>query len=221
MTATVGNEELRRVGSFRLPSRPAMRGGIVARPAGLWYRPRTTLPRRPPAPRFVSPKSPAPTNEMMNRFLVAVTIFFAAVSTHAAPPLLRVTEVLDARTIVAGDRQLRLAGIDVAADDSQATATLRSLILGQWIMVETDPGSGAAFLYRSPDALFVNRELVRRGVVLARPGELLDDPHIQPQFLGISGAEGRQREVRVVTPPVPKPLPEPKLRVNIASRRRH
>jgi len=89
---------------------------------------------------------------------------FAAFQMTAAP-MLRVIAVKDSHTIVVDNRgvaaDVRLAQVVVApADEEAATAYLRQSLDNSWVMIEND-ATGAAFVYRSPDALFVNGELAR------------------------------------------------------------
>lgn len=86
--------------------------------------------------------------------------------------MVRVLSVKDARTIVVDHRgvaaEVRLAQVVIPpADEAAAIAYLRQSLTNAWVMVESD-AFGAAFVYRSPDALFVNGELARRAY--ATPG---------------------------------------------------
>lgn len=77
--------------------------------------------------------------------------------------MVRVLDVVDGRTMVvideAGKHSTVVLGNVAVADDESAAATahLRRLVLGQWVLVES-----GGFVYRSPDALFVNAEMSRR-----------------------------------------------------------
>ena len=89
---------------------------------------------------------------------------FAAFQMTAAP-MLRVIAVKDSHTIVVDNRgvaaDVRLAQVVIApADEEAASAYLRQSLSNSWVMIESD-ATGAAFVYRSPDALFVNAELAR------------------------------------------------------------
>lgn len=79
----------------------------------------------------------------------------------------RVVEVRDDASIVVerdGVRStVRLASIEIT-DLRQTTSLLRWTIGSAWVLLE---GEGAVSVYRSPDALFVNRELVVRGFARA------------------------------------------------------
>ncbi len=75
--------------------------------------------------------------------------------------MVRVVDVIDARTIVvdAGGRHTTVA-IDgftlTESEAADATAYLRSLVGGKWVLVEA-----GGRVYRAPDALSVNDEMAR------------------------------------------------------------
>ena len=83
--------------------------------------------------------------------------------------MVRVVDVVDGRTLVIernGNREtVQLAGIAVT-DEVRAADLLRWNVVSTWVMLEPH-ASGAYLAYRSPDALFVNRELVTRGYARA------------------------------------------------------
>lgn len=83
--------------------------------------------------------------------------------------MVRVVEVVDGHTLIVERNGIRetvaLAGIDVT-DEVRAVDLLRWNVVSTWVMLEPHP-SGAYLAYRSPDALFVNRELVTRGYARA------------------------------------------------------
>ena len=75
--------------------------------------------------------------------------------------MVRVVDVIDARTLVIDDggrrSNVHLAGVELAADDvAPATEYLRGLTVGMWVLVDD-----GAFVYRSPDGLYVNGEMAR------------------------------------------------------------
>jgi hypothetical protein len=72
----------------------------------------------------------------------------------------RVVAVIDSRTIVVeadGARStVALKGVAVPAEEETAAADfLRRLVSGSWVLVEQGD------VYRSPDALYVNAEMIR------------------------------------------------------------
>jgi hypothetical protein len=91
-------------------------------------------------------------------------VLFVLVATHAEGAMYRVLEVVDGRTIVvdrAGARAtVILAGVDLVDEDA-ARALLDWTLASAWVMLEKQPGG--CFVYRTPDAMFLNRELVLRG----------------------------------------------------------
>jgi len=98
----------------------------------------------------------------------------------------RVIEVIDGKTLLVerdGTRErVRLAGIDVV-NDVHAKALLEWTLANSWVMLEA---RGEAFdVYRSPDALFVNRELVQRGFARATRADINPKPTAMVTYLGV------------------------------------
>lgn len=75
----------------------------------------------------------------------------------AAAPLVHVARVVDSRTIVLdGGNTIALRGVDVPpADEAMAVEYLRSLLNNAWVLVEN-----GGDVYRSPDALYVNGQMI-------------------------------------------------------------
>ena len=71
--------------------------------------------------------------------------------------MVRVGRVIDSRTIVLdGGATVTLRGVDVApADEAMAAGYLRSILGNNWVLVEN-----GGDVYRSPDALYVNGQLI-------------------------------------------------------------
>jgi hypothetical protein len=108
-----------------------------------------------------------------------VFIFLIAVSVQAAP-MFRVVKIVDPATIIVerdGVRsEVRLAGIEIT-DRNNAFASLTWTLASSWVMIEDGR------VYRSPDALFVNEELVRKG--FARWSEsAVPSPRVATVYLG-------------------------------------
>lgn len=125
----------------------------------------------------------------------------------------RVASVKDGRTLVLdGGAEVRLAGIEIT-DELRARDLLRWSVGTSWVMVE-EAGDGV-LVYRSPDALFVNRELVMRGYARAtRPG--IEQEKIAATYLGIvdpgprpSASTSSTRPPRTPQAPKPPKLPKP------------
>ncbi len=99
--------------------------------------------------------------------------------------MVRVTAVVDGRTIEvehAGVRErVTLAGVAIT-DPLRATELLRWTIGSFWVMLESTPNG--ALVYRSPDALFVNRELVLRGYARATMAGIEPENRLAVTYLG-------------------------------------
>ena len=118
------------------------------------------------------------------RFISLVVILVAAL--HANAGMVRVVAIEDGRTITierGGVRErIRLAGVAII-DEAKARELLRWTAIDAWVMLEAAEG-GEFLVYRSPDALFLNRELVLRG--FARPTLPSIQPDLRPpsRYLG-------------------------------------
>jgi hypothetical protein len=94
----------------------------------------------------------------MKRFILCVSLVVFPQSMMAAVPMARFSKVIDSSTIVVermgGTEVVRLANVNVAAEDEQAARDyLTEKLTGSYVYVENGN------VYRSPDALFINREL--------------------------------------------------------------
>jgi hypothetical protein len=100
--------------------------------------------------------------------------------------MVRVVDVQDAHTLVVehdGIREtVRLAGI-VVMDEARATDLLRWNVVSTWVMLERRP-CGGVLAFRSPDALFVNRELVLRGYARATEHGIEPERNLVVTYLG-------------------------------------
>lgn len=100
--------------------------------------------------------------------------------------MVRVLGVTDGRTLVVerGGTQLQvnLAGIELI-DDRNARALMQWTLVSSWVMLDEQPGGGF-YVYRSPDALFVNRELVARGFARATLPTIEPPQHVAVTYLG-------------------------------------
>ena len=121
----------------------------------------------------------------------------------AAVPMARFTSVIDSRTIVVersgASEVVHLTSVDVPAEDEQAArAYLAEKLTGTFVYIENGN------VYRSPDALFINRELAygayaAPGVKMQVFGQL--NPGSHPQATPRSAAPVRQ--------PAQTPRPRP------------
>jgi hypothetical protein len=108
--------------------------------------------------------------------------------------MVRVTGVVDGQTLVV-EREgspvsVKLAGIALT-DGPGARVLLEWTLVSRWVMLEQQAGGGF-FVYRSPDALFVNRELVARGFARATLPSIEPAQHVVVTYLGtLSGVEVR------------------------------
>ncbi len=100
--------------------------------------------------------------------------------------MVRVIGVTDGRTLVVerggAPVQVRLAGIELT-DDAGARALMRWTLVSTWVMLDEQP-QGGFYVYRSPDALFVNRELVARGLARATLPTIEPPQHVVVTYLG-------------------------------------
>jgi hypothetical protein len=102
---------------------------------------------------------------------IIFSIFILQAAAAFAVPMYRVVDVRDAQTLII-DRngvaaEVRLAGVLVAPSEQPLAVTwLRDTLVSHWAMVENGPDG--AYIYRSPDALYVNGEIARRAYANAR-----------------------------------------------------
>jgi len=94
----------------------------------------------------------------MKRFILCVSLVVISQSLKAAVPMARFSKVIDSRTIVVeriGVTEIvQLANVAIPAEDEQAARDyLTDKLTGSYVYVENGN------VYRSPDALFINREL--------------------------------------------------------------
>jgi hypothetical protein len=124
----------------------------------------------------------------MNKLIFVVLSFFITLPV-AGGTMLRVVRVGEHATVVVqgkqGESVLRLAGIEIT-DAAGAQELLRWSVGTSWIMVETEPqqGDGFVYIYRSPDALFLNRELVNRGYARATLPTVAPATYVPVTYLG-------------------------------------
>ena len=121
---------------------------------------------------------------MTHRFIVLC--FLCSLCLPAAGNVVRIVAVHDASTIVVEQGRssvhVRLAGIEII-DPVAARTLLEWTLTGRWVMLERKEGGGA-FVYRSPDALFINRELVAQGFARATAREVMPENRVIVTYLG-------------------------------------
>lgn len=119
----------------------------------------------------------------MKRIILTLGILFAI---RVDAGMVRVVDVQDGRTLVVernGSREtVRLAGVSIV-DEARAADLLRWNVVSTWVMLEPQAGGGA-LVFRSPDALFVNRELVLRGYARATAHGIEPERNLVVTYLG-------------------------------------
>lgn len=117
-------------------------------------------------------------------FYSLITLLVFALRMDAA--MVRVVGITDGQTLVVERGgvavNIKLAGIAVT-DNAGARALLKWTIGSSWVMLEEQPGGGH-FVYRSPDALFLNRELVARGFAHATLQSIEPQSNVMVTYLG-------------------------------------
>ena len=127
---------------------------------------------------------------MIKSILFSLITLLVSLRLDAA--MVRVTGVTDGQTLVVERGgvavPVKLAGIQVV-DDQGARSLLRWSIGTSWVMLDEQP-DGRYFVYRSPDALFLNRELVARGFARAKLPAIEPQTHVVVTYLGTLYAPG-------------------------------
>jgi hypothetical protein len=127
---------------------------------------------------------------MIKSILFSLITLLVSLRLDAA--MVRVTGVTDGQTLVVERGgvavPVKLAGIKVL-DHEGARSLLRWSIGTSWVMLDEQP-DGACFVYRSPDALFLNRELVARGFARATLPAIEPQTHVVVTYLGTLYAPG-------------------------------
>ena len=117
------------------------------------------------------------------RNILLVVSFVVALRADAA--MVRVVGIENGQTLLverSGVRErVTLAGVTIT-DESAARTLLEWTLASRWISIEEAPGGRLA--YRSPDALFVNRELVLRGYARATLPDIEPQPTVPVTYLG-------------------------------------
>lgn len=120
----------------------------------------------------------------MKNLIFLIGVILIAIRVDAA--MVRVVDVQDGRTLVIernGAREtVRLAGLAIV-DEARATDLLRWSVVSFWVMLEPHAGGGQ-LAYRSPDALFINRELVQRGYARATAQGIEPERNLVVTYLG-------------------------------------
>jgi endonuclease YncB( thermonuclease family) len=121
---------------------------------------------------------------MAHRIILFLLLLCLAVSAEAA--MVRVVEVTNGRTLVVEANGVRgtiqLSGIQIT-DEVQARALLQWTLVNSFAMIELR--GDAFYVYRSPDGLFINRELVTRGFARATRPDVDPQPAAIVTYLGV------------------------------------
>jgi len=108
----------------------------------------------------------------------------AAVCAHAG--MVRVVSVDGARVLTIEENgrreRIELAGVEIV-NEARAAELLRWTVGNAWVLVEKH-SSGGHLVWRSPDALFVNRELVLRGYARATAFGIEPESNLRMTYLG-------------------------------------
>jgi hypothetical protein len=139
----------------------------------------------------------------MSRRIIPILFLCLFSSARAEAGLLRVVRIVDERTLVVGTeppRQIQLAGIAIT-DREGARAFLEWALDATWVSGE--PRADGYLVWRSPDAMFVNRELVSRGYARATSPDLAPARNFSVTYLGELlpfGPQQRQRATASAPP---------------------
>lgn len=114
--------------------------------------------------------------------LLILTLFIAL---RAEGAMVRVTAVENGRTLLVErngkPERVTLAGVAIT-DEASARTMLEWTLVSRWVSLEET--SGGHFVYRSPDALFANRELVLRRFARATLPGIEPVSHVPVTYLG-------------------------------------
>jgi hypothetical protein len=120
---------------------------------------------------------------MNTRHILLILTFFFALRAEAA--MVRVTAVENGRTLIVDrhgkSERVTLAGVAIT-NEASARAMLEWTLVSRWVSLEET--SGGHLVYRSPDALFVNRELVLRRFARATVPGIEPVSHVPVTYLG-------------------------------------
>ena len=126
---------------------------------------------------------------------VFVLVVFLLITRCIDAAMLRVVSVEDGQTITVerdGARvPIKLAGLTIA-DGVGARNLLEWALADAWVMLEEQPG-GTHYVWRTPDGMFVNRELVLRGFARATSADVQPPARIHGTYLGTVDPVGVQR----------------------------
>jgi hypothetical protein len=137
----------------------------------------------------------------MRSFVFSILVLSA--TALSAAPMVRVVDVKDARTLIVNQggvrTEVRLGDVIIPpGEDAAAIEFLRAKVVDHYVMLENG-AHGDVYVYRSPDALFINGELLRRAYLT------------QGTKMTIVGesSPGPERSTRKAPAQAPAPTPPP------------
>lgn len=134
-------------------------------------------------------------------------VFCLFAATAQAAEMVRVTEVIDGRTIVVSPgRTVRLAGVEITHAVG-ARELLTWTLHNAWVLLEPPPRAvdDGKLVYRSPDAMLINRELVLRGYARATLPGIEPVNRVTMVYLGESMPGEKASSSRQTPPRVQRP----------------
>jgi hypothetical protein len=152
----------------------------------------------------------------MNRLGIFAFSLLLLCCSASAVPMVRVVAVENSHTVVV-DRngvaqRLQLARVVVDPEqEEEAALWLRRTLLSAWVLVEGTPD--AAYLYRSPDVMFINGELSRQrwlhaNVNMTYLGEV-DPGGYAARRTPRAATPARSKAPKAPKPPRPEKVPQP------------
>lgn len=131
-----------------------------------------------------------------------VCLALAGIAPAATAAMSRVIAVKDSRTlIVAGSdgvqRAIVLRGVDIPPDsEAVAVAHLRRIVERSWVYIEN-----GGDVYRSPDVLFVNGEMIRRAWRASGDIKYLGELDLGPRSKGEAAGRKLPADPKLAAPP--------------------
>jgi hypothetical protein len=153
----------------------------------------------------------------MMRLTMSVLFFFFSVVSALAGGMVRIVSVVDSNTVTVDELGARstvvLAGVSVPpSEEAEAAEHLRRTVASGWAMIERDPRDARkAWLYRSPDALSINGEMIRGawhhpGTPMLYLGEADPGPRAQTTASAHSSPAPRTKAKKAAKPPRPRKI---------------
>ncbi len=156
-----------------------------------------------------------------NSFLSSCLLSLSLCLTIDAAEMVRVVGVAGGSVLIvergATRETARLAGVDVT-DELRARELLLWTIGSSWVMREP-AGDGTWRVWRSPDALFINRELVVRGYAKPTLPGIAPERQLMVTYLGeVDPAGAQPRARKPAAQPRVSPAASPRTRIGTSRR---